>query len=303
MVLAALAPNMLLLVAARFVEGLGVGGLVALPFVVIPAAYTGQAQARMLAAVSSMWLLPGLLGPPLASSLAEASSWRTVFWALAGLLVVAAPLCLLPLRGLPHTPVKSSKRLLWPAAGLMLAAAALIEGLRRADLPGFGLAGLGLVGMALTMRPLFPAGLWSLRPGLPSAMLLRGFIAFSQMGLNSFVILALRRLHDLSLRDAGWMLSIGGLAWTLGSWGQAQLEKNTAPSRGLPASGAARCCSRWGWWSRRWACWGRCRCGPPTPAGWRRASAWAWPTIPTASGPWATSQTQNAGSFRASGPT
>ena len=225
LVLAALAPTMPLLVAARFAEGLGVGGLVALPFVVIPVAYSGQAQARMLAAVSSMWLVPGLVGPPLASWLAGEWSWRAVFWALAGLLVVAAPLCLLPLRGLPHTPVKSSKRLLWPAAGLMLAAAALIEGLRRADAIGFGVAGLGLLGMAWAMRFLFPAGLWTLRPGLPSAMLLRGFIAFSQMGLTSFVILALRRLHDLSLRDAGWMLSIGGLAWTLGAWAQAQWEK------------------------------------------------------------------------------
>jgi len=232
--LLALAPTMPLIVAARVVEGLGVGGLAALPFVVIPAAYAGQAQARMLAAVSSMWLVPGLIGPPLASAVAEAWSWRVVFGGLAGLLVLAAPLCLLPLRTLPRSSApKSSKRILWPALALLLAAAALIEGLRRPDALGAALTVAGLVGVVIAMRPLFPAGLWTLRPGLPSALAVRGFIAFAQMGLGPFMTLALRRLHDLSLRDAGWIISIGGIAWTTGAWLQAQLEKKYGPGSRL----------------------------------------------------------------------
>ncbi|UTA51439.1 MFS transporter [Deinococcus radiodurans] len=275
-----------LIVAARVVEGLGVGGLAALPFVVIPAAYAGQAQARMLAAVSSMWLVPGLIGPPLASAVAEAWSWRVVFGGLAGLLVLAAPLCLLPLRTLPRSSApKSSKRILWPALALLLAAAALIEGLRRPDALGAALTVAGLVGVVIAMRPLFPAGLWTLRPGLPSALAVRGFIAFAQMGLGPFMTLALRRLHDLSLRDAGWIISIGASRGRRARGCKRNWKRNTAPAHAWHASGEGPLCSPPGWFSLHWACWGRCRSGRRTWAGWWRAPAWVWHTTPTACGP------------------
>ncbi|MFD1733533.1 MFS transporter [Deinococcus malanensis] len=75
-----LAPDMPAFVLGRFIQGLGAGGLGALPFAVITARYPEAARARMLAAVSSAWLLPALVGPLLASLMTEHWSWRSVFW-------------------------------------------------------------------------------------------------------------------------------------------------------------------------------------------------------------------------------
>lgn len=224
------APTMPLVIAGRFIEGVGVGGLNALPFVVITAAYRDEAKARMLAAVSSMWLVPGLVGPVLASFITAQFSWRAVPWCLAGLLVLAAPLCLHPLRRVPRlNTAATQKRILWPTLGLMVAFTALIEGLRRTDALGLPLALAGLVGLVWTARPLFPRGMWRMQPGLPSALVLRGFVAFALMGQGSFVTLALREVHKLPLAIVGISISIGGLSWTIGAWTQAYLEKRYGP--------------------------------------------------------------------------
>ncbi len=226
-----LAASMPVVIAGRLIEGVGVGGLNALPFVVISAAYRDEAKARMLAAVSSMWLVPGLVGPLLASVLTAQFSWRAVPWSLVGLLVLAAPLCLHPLRSLPPLATGGSqKRILWPTLGLMVAFTALIEGLRRPDALGIPVALAGLVGLLLSARPLFPRGLWSLRPGLPASLALRGFAAFALMGQSSFVTLSLREVHHLPLAVVGLSISVGGLSWTLGAWLQAHLEKTFGPA-------------------------------------------------------------------------
>ncbi|MFB9993262.1 MFS transporter [Deinococcus oregonensis] len=235
---AGLAPTMAAFVLGRLVQGLGAGGLGLLPFAVITSRYPEQARARMLAAVSSAWLIPALTGPLIASLIADTWSWRAVFWGLLPVLVLGAPLCVLPLRNAPRPPEQIetgqvetgpasliSRRVLWPALGLSLASGALIEGLRRPDVWGVLLMVAGAAGVALTSRFLFPAGLWQARRGLPAALAVRGLAAFALLGTNSFLPLALHELRGLSLTQAGGLLSIGGATWTLGSWVQAQLER------------------------------------------------------------------------------
>lgn len=244
LLVAGLAPNMPAFVLGRLVQGLGAGGLGLLPFAVITSRYPEQARARMLAAVSSAWLIPALTGPLIASLIADAWSWRAVFWGLLPVLVLGAPLCVLPLRGAPQSSAHGggggaaslgSRRVLWPALGLSVASGALIEGLRRPDMWGLILIAAGLAGVALTSRSLFPAGLWQARRGLPAALAVRGLAAFALLGTNSFLPLALHELRGLTLTQAGGLLSIGGATWTLGSWVQAQLERRfgsqTRPAR------------------------------------------------------------------------
>ncbi|CAM3375136.1 MFS transporter [Deinococcus deserti] len=232
-----LAPDMPAFVLGRFIQGLGAGGLGALPFAVITARYPEARRARMLAAVSSAWLLPALVGPLLASLMADHWSWRTVFWGLIPVLALAGPLCVLPLRAPASAPQSSAEepatashpRTLWPALALTISAGALIEGLRRADLPGAVMIGAGLAGTLLSARPLFPRGMGRLARGLPSALVLRGFAAFAVLGANAFLPLALHELRGLSLTQAGVLLSVGGVAWTVGSWVTDQLERRSGP--------------------------------------------------------------------------
>ncbi|THF71459.1 MFS transporter [Deinococcus sp. Arct2-2] len=234
---AGLAPTMPVFVLGRLVQGLGAGGLGLLPFAVITSRYPEQARARMLAAVSSAWLIPALTGPLIASLIADAWSWRAVFWGLLPVLVLGAPLCILPLRNAPKPSEQSasgpgglvSRRVLWPALGLSVASGSLIEGLRRPDLWGLALVAAGAVGIALTSRSLFPAGLWRAQRGLPAALAVRGLAAFALLGTNSFLPLALHELRGLTLTQAGGLLSVGGATWTLGAWLQAQLERRFGP--------------------------------------------------------------------------
>ncbi|WP_442877232.1 MFS transporter [Deinococcus sp. YIM 134068] len=227
---AGLAASMPVFVFGRLVQGLGAGGLGALPFVVIAARYPEEGRAPMLAAVSGAWLLPALVGPLVASLIADTWSWRAVFWGLIPVLALVAPLCVLPLRGGTGRGSASGDRaLLWPALGLTLAAGAGLEGLRRDDALALPLTLLGVVGVVLASRPLFPRGMWHLAPGLPAALVVRGFAAFALLGTSSFLPLALRELRGLSLTEAGWLLSVGGVSWTLGASVQARLDRRLGP--------------------------------------------------------------------------
>ncbi|WP_104990329.1 MFS transporter [Deinococcus sp. NW-56] len=231
-----LAPTMTVFVLGRLIQGLGAGGLGALPFAVITSRYPEAQRARMLAAVSSAWLLPALVGPLIASLIADLWSWRTVFWGLVPVLALVAPLCLWPLRGpAPRAEGRAAQAaLLWPALGLAASAGALVEGLRSPGFLGAGLVVLGAAGVVWTARRLFPAGLLRFSGGLPTALAVRGLAAFALLGANSFLPLALHELRGLSLTAAGWVLSLGGATWTLGSWVQAQVERRLgAESRPL----------------------------------------------------------------------
>lgn len=224
------AASMPVFVLARVIQGLGAGGLAALPWAVITARYPEAARPRMLAAMSSAWLLPVLVGPLLASVIADHLSWRPVFWGLVPVLGLAAPLCVLPLlarRGggaAPSAPA-GARGQLWPALGLLVGAGALIEGLRRPDAASLAAAAAGLAGLTLAIRPLFPAGMARLAPGLPRLLALRGLLAFAFLGTSTFLPLALHDLRGLSLSGAGLVLSVGGATWTAGSWVQAQVER------------------------------------------------------------------------------
>nr|WP_246580553.1 MFS transporter [Deinococcus aestuarii] len=231
LLVAGLAPSMFVFVLGRLVQGFGAGGLAALPFAVISTRFPEASRAPMLAALSGAWLLPALVGPLIASLIADAWSWRVVFWGLTPVLAVVAPLCVLPLRGGERrAPASADPPLLWPALGLTLAAGALVEGLRRPDALAVPLAVLGMGGILLASRPLFPAGMWRLAPGLPAGLMLRGWAAFGLLGMNTFLPLALHELRGLSLTQAGWLLSVGGATWTLGSWAQAALERRLGPA-------------------------------------------------------------------------
>ncbi|ADV65931.1 MFS transporter [Deinococcus maricopensis] len=235
LVVAGFAPSMAVFVLGRAVQGLGAGGLGALPFAVIRARYPEQARARMLAAVSSAWLLPALVGPLLASLLADTLTWRAVFWGLAPVMLLVGPLCVLPLRGtVPDADRGASGAGVGMALLLVVGAGALIEGLRTPGAYAWALLALGAVGVLVATRHLFPRGLWRFAPGLPAALMVRGFAAFAVLGANATLPLALHELRGLTLTQAGWLLSVGGVTWSLGSLVQSRLEARFgAPSRPL----------------------------------------------------------------------
>ena len=92
------------LIASRAVQGLGSGLLTAAVYVAIGRRYADTLQARMLASLSSAWVLPGLVGPAAAGLLADHLGWRWVFLGLIPLPLLAALLLWSPLGHLQRRP-------------------------------------------------------------------------------------------------------------------------------------------------------------------------------------------------------
>ncbi|MBA3415058.1 MAG: MFS transporter, partial [Chloroflexia bacterium] len=94
LILGGLAPTMWALVAARALQGFGGGGLGSIAYVAVGRVYPDASRPRMLAFLSTAWVVPGLIGPALAGLVAAGPGWRWVFLGLAPLPAIAATLAL-----------------------------------------------------------------------------------------------------------------------------------------------------------------------------------------------------------------
>jgi len=78
-VIAALSPNLFVLIGARAVQGIGGGGLFALSQIVIGDMLPPKERGRYSAWISGMWAVAGIAGPLLGGTLAE-WHWSLIFW-------------------------------------------------------------------------------------------------------------------------------------------------------------------------------------------------------------------------------
>jgi MFS family permease len=240
LVIAGLAPLWPVLLIGRLVQGFGAGNLMAVSFVAIARGYQEALRPRMLALVSSAWIVPSLVGPALAGQVAEHASWRWVFLAILPPVGIAAWMLLPALRRHFADTDTSSARA--PAldlmAGRVLTSLRLTAGvalvLFAVDLPVLPLAlvvgagGLLLAVPALTT--LLPEGTLAARTGLPAAVALRGLLAFGFFGCEALIPLGLTTQRSVAPSLVGLALTAGALAWVLGSWIQDRAEAKASSS-------------------------------------------------------------------------
>jgi EmrB/QacA subfamily drug resistance transporter len=100
-VVSALAPNMLVLVAGRAIQGLGGGGLFALSQTVIGDLVPPLERARYAAWISGTWAVASVAGPLLGGTFAEHLHWSLIFWINIPLGLVAMAIISTPLKKLP----------------------------------------------------------------------------------------------------------------------------------------------------------------------------------------------------------
>jgi MFS family permease len=247
LVVSGLAGSMPTVVAGRAVQGLGSGAISAIGYAAIARAYPAFAHPRMLALLSSAWVVPGLVGPAIAGVVADVAGWRWVFLGIAPLVLLGTLLSIPPLdrlasggdrpepgRDAPHEP--ASSRILPPLAlatgtGLVLRA---IEAPRHALAWFAGIAGVALAVPAL--RRLVPDGTLRVRPGPPAAVALVGALGFAFFGAEAFLPLALSEVRGRAATAVGVPLTAGTICWTVGSWIQAR-EAHRRSRRSLAASG------------------------------------------------------------------
>jgi MFS family permease len=228
-VLAAAAGRWDVLLAGRALEGLGAGALVVVTYASASRAYPPAMYGRMLALMSSAWVLPSLAGPAVAGLVADHTTWRWVFVLLLPFLPVAVALTLPGLRALARTGAPPGPRRL-PHALALAAGIALFLGALEAD-GTLALVVPGAAGAALALpalRALMPAGTLRAARGLPSGIVVRGLLAVAFLGCDAFMPLALTELRGFSVSGAGLVISAASLSWSLGSFLQAHLDRRDA---------------------------------------------------------------------------
>jgi MFS family permease len=121
---------MLQLTAGRLVQGLGSGLINTAIFVCVAQAYGATQRPKMFTYISTAWVLPSFVGPPLAAWVTQRFSWHWVFFAVIPLVVLGGLMVLPSLRVLiktyqrpPDTAGGPDPAPLW-AAGLVAVAAA-----------------------------------------------------------------------------------------------------------------------------------------------------------------------------------
>ncbi len=235
LLLAGFAPSMPALVAGRALQGLGSGVLGVALYVGVGQVVPAALHPKMFAMFAGAWVVPGLVGPALASFLVQALGWRSVFLAVAAAVPVAAALMLPALK---RAGAGSGETLQWGAmrwALLASAGALMLHGASQQAGVGAGLLfGVGLVGAWFAARRLLPVGTLSARRGLPSVILLRGFIAAAFATSEAFLPLLLTQHFGWSLTQAGIALSAGAVTWSIGSAIQARVQGDAARRRLLP---------------------------------------------------------------------
>lgn len=227
LLVAGAAPNMAVLVAGRALQGLGAGHSSSVAYVSIGRGFPPTARARMLAVMSSAWVLPGLIGPPLSATVAEELHWRWVFVGLVPILPVTAAMALPGLRRLaPHADADVGRPAIASAALLSVGAGVLLAGLASSN-PLLAVVAVPL-GLAIGLprfRQLVPEGTLRARAGLPAAIAVRGLITFAFFGTDFFLPLALTDVRGQRPRVAGLVVTAAAISWALGSWMNSRINR------------------------------------------------------------------------------
>ncbi len=221
LLVAGLAPGMGVLVAGRVVQGLGAGSVPAVAYVAISRGYGEHQRPRLLALMSTAWVVPGLAGPGIAGVVAEATDWRFVFLGLLPLLGLAGWLTLPALRGLgpPQVPAERDGVRTWRALQLAGGTALLLAGATSGSIvAGIPLAVAGAVAALDALRRLLPAGSLRAARGLPSAVVGIGVLNLAFFGADAYIPYSLANLRDQPTWVVGMVLTLVTLSWTAGAW-------------------------------------------------------------------------------------
>ena len=231
-VLMALAPGMLLFTIGRFGSGIAEALMDVSLTVLLARAMPEELRAKVFAAFAAAWVLPSLLGPPIAGLLTEVLSWRSVFALGVALLpppgCCCARRCARPTRpgvsrprqqaGRPGNTAPSGPRHWLPPAW-------------RPSPPG-GRCSAGpdpsscsvrrswwsaSAATVPAVRTVLPAGTLRFAHGIPALVALRGLVAAAFGTAGSLLPLMLTTSTASARRRLASSLTVTGLCWAAGS--------------------------------------------------------------------------------------
>jgi MFS family permease len=226
--LCGLAPSMPLLALARVVQGGGAGGAYTVALAAVTRIYPESGRARVLALLAGAWIVPGLLGPSYGAVMASTLGWRWAFFSIIPLTILAIALAMPALRALPVAAQPSQLSIRWPlelAAGV----AALISGLSFLSWLSPPLVAVGAWLTWSALGHILPPGSLRARPGPPAAVMIIFLLLLGFIGADYFIPLMLTGVRGRSLAEAGAVITLGTVSWSIGNWWQSRAVVHTSP--------------------------------------------------------------------------
>ncbi|MGH3537712.1 MAG: MFS transporter [Pseudonocardiaceae bacterium] len=220
--MAGTATGMAQLLVGRVLQGLGAGTLTVAVYVLISVVYPERTRPAIFGLMSSAWVLPSLIGPPLAGVVTERLSWHWVFLGLVPVVVLAVGLVVPTVRRLgPPDPGRGStarrRGVVLAALGAAAGVSALSWAAQHPSASAAAVAGVALVALLASMRRLLPDGVFRARRGVATVVAARGLLAGVFLTANSYLPLILTSTHHWTLAAAGIPLAVGSLGWSAAS--------------------------------------------------------------------------------------
>jgi len=225
-----LAPSIGVLIVGAFLMGSAGGAFYALSLGTVAKTFPERIRARVLALLATMWILPGLFGPPLGAFIATHFGWRWAFAVPLPVLVACAFLVLPALRGIRPEVDAAAIPVRW-SVQLALGTGLVLGGMTLVNLWAIPLAVAGVLIALPGARHILPRGILRAQPGLPAAAAGMFLLSLAFIAADSFIPLMLTSMRDFTLAKAGFVISISTVSWAAGSWWQSR----TAPRQSLGA--------------------------------------------------------------------
>lgn len=204
------------LLVGRVLQGVGAGAQGVGVYVLIALVYSAGARPAVFGLVSSAWVLPSLVGPPVSGIVTERFSWHWVFLGLLPLVLLAVLLVLPAVRGMGRPEAAAP-----PRAGAVLAALAAAAGVaglswagQHTTIAGGAVAVVALVVLVPALGRLVPTGTARARRGIAAVIACRALISGSFFTVTAFLPLIMNVIHGWSLSAAGLPLIVGSLGWS-----------------------------------------------------------------------------------------
>jgi MFS family permease len=236
LLVAGLASTMGIFIVGRFLQGLGSGALIVALYVVVARLYPSALHPKIFGLFASAWVLPSLIGPPLAGVVAEQVSWHWVFFGVVVLVAGAAGAILPALRLLLSRPALAVQHtsgrgaIVW-ALVVALAVMGISFGGEREGALAWPLALGAFVVAIVSLRPLLPAGALTFHRGLPATIMLRGLFAAAFFSTEVYLPYLLNERYGLPPWLAGLILTVGAVSWAAGSALQGRLSDDVAHAK------------------------------------------------------------------------
>ena len=247
-ILCAASPTILLLTAARVLQGLGGGGLMTLSQALVGETIPPRERARYQGYLATVAVCANTFGPVAGGYLTEQFGWQSIF-------LVNVPVGLGAVALTARLPVRKTERLAWRAdpGGLVLFALFVtttllaLEQVQRAqidNLPtGAALLALGLIAVTLLVRhenrtasPLIPLGLLR-EPAIWHSDALAACHGAALVSLITFLPVYLQVVRGASPSEAGFMLVPLTIGIGTGSLVTGRLVSRTGRTTVFPVAG------------------------------------------------------------------